>query len=56
MKTIKGRTGQDDTTLKKARGKLVKITEEVIDNGIIRTKVKVSELEGSSIEINHLRA
>ena len=33
MKTIKGRTGQDDTTLKKARGKLVKITEEVIADG-----------------------
>jgi IS5 family transposase len=33
MKAIKGRTGQDDTTLKKARGKLVKITEEVIANG-----------------------
>jgi IS5 family transposase len=33
MKAIKGRTGQDDTTLKKARGKLVKITEEVIADG-----------------------
>jgi len=33
MKAIKGRTGQDDTTLKKARGKLVEITEEVIASG-----------------------
>jgi len=33
MKAIKGRIGQDDTTLKKARGKLVKITEEVIADG-----------------------
>jgi len=33
MKVIKGRTGQDDTTLKKARSKLVKITEEVIADG-----------------------
>jgi IS5 family transposase len=33
MKVIKGRTGQDDATLKKARGKLVKITEEVIADG-----------------------
>jgi len=33
MKALKGRTGQDDTTLKKARGKLVKITEEVIADG-----------------------
>jgi len=33
MKTIKGRTGQDETTLKEARGKLVKITEETIAGG-----------------------
>ena len=33
MKAIKGRTGQDDVTMKKARGKLVKITEEVIAGG-----------------------
>jgi len=33
MKVIKGRTGQDDTSLKKARGKLVKITEGVIASG-----------------------
>jgi len=33
MKVMKGRTGQDDTTLKKARGKLVEITEEVIADG-----------------------
>jgi len=33
MKAMKGRTGQDDATLDKARGKLVKITEEVIADG-----------------------
>jgi IS5 family transposase len=33
MKAIKGRIGRDDTTLKKSRGKLVKITEEVIAGG-----------------------
>ena len=33
MKAMKGRTGQDDTTLKKTRGKLVKMTEEVIADG-----------------------
>ncbi len=33
MKAIKGRAVQDDATLKKARGKLVKITEEVIADG-----------------------
>jgi hypothetical protein len=33
MKVIKGRTGQDDAAVKKARGKLVKITEEVIAGG-----------------------
>jgi IS5 family transposase len=30
MKVMKGRTGKDDTTLKKTRGRLVKITGEVI--------------------------
>jgi len=33
MKVMKGRTGKDETTLEKARGKLVKITEEVIADG-----------------------
>jgi IS5 family transposase len=33
MKVMKGRTGQDDTTLKKARDELVKITEETIAGG-----------------------
>jgi len=33
MKAMKGRTSQDDTTLRKARGKLVKITGEVIAGG-----------------------
>ena len=33
MKVMKGRTGKDDTTLKKARDKLVKITEEAIADG-----------------------
>jgi IS5 family transposase len=33
MKAIKGRTGTDETILKKARDKLVKITEEVIAGG-----------------------
>ena len=33
MKGIKGRTSQDDTTLKKARDTLVKVTEETIAGG-----------------------
>jgi len=33
MKAVKGRTGRDDTTLKNARGKLVKIAEEAIADG-----------------------
>jgi IS5 family transposase len=33
MKVMKGRTGKDDTSLKKARDKLVKITEGVIADG-----------------------
>jgi len=33
MKVMKGRTGKDDATLKKARDKLVKITGEVIADG-----------------------
>ena len=33
MKVMKGRAGNDDTTLKKARDKLVKITGEVIADG-----------------------
>jgi len=33
MKVMKGRTGKDDSALKKARDKLVKITEEVIADG-----------------------
>ena len=33
MKVMKGRTGQDETTLKKAQDKLVKITGEVIADG-----------------------
>jgi len=33
MKAMKGRTGQDDTTLNNARGKMVKITKEVIADG-----------------------
>jgi len=41
MKVMKGRTGKDDTTLKKARYKLVKITGEVIADG----RVVQAELE-----------
>jgi len=33
MKAMKGRTGQDETASKKARGKLVEVTEEVIADG-----------------------
>jgi len=33
MKVIKGRTGKDDTVLKKAREELVKVTEEAIAGG-----------------------
>ena len=41
MKVMKGRTGKDDSTLKKTRDKLVKITEQVIVDG----QVVQAELE-----------
>ncbi len=36
MKVMKGRTGKDNSTLKKTGDKLVKITEEVIADGTVR--------------------
>jgi len=54
MKVMKGRTGQDDTTLKKARGRLVKITEEVIAGGRA-VQAELELLQDKPLLVNRLR-
>jgi IS5 family transposase len=54
MKAVKGRTGQDDTTLKKAQDKLVKIAEEVISGGRA-LQVEVELLQEKPPLANRLR-
>ncbi len=54
MKAMKGRTGQDDTILKKTRGKLVKITEEVIADGRV-VQAELELLQEKPPLVNRLR-
>jgi len=54
MKVMKGSTGEDDTTLKKARDKLVKITGEVIAGGRA-VQVELELLQEKSPLVNRLR-
>jgi len=54
MKVMKGRTGKDDSTLKKARDKLVRITEEVIADGRA-VQAELELLQGKSLLVNRLR-
>jgi len=54
MKVMKGRTGKDDTTLKKARDKLVEITEEVIADGWA-VQAELELLQEKAPLVNRLR-
>ena len=54
MKAMKGRTGQDDSALKKARDKLVKITEEVIADGRA-VQAEAEMLQEKASLVNRLR-
>jgi len=54
MKVMKGRTGKDDSTLKKARDKLVRITEEVIADGRA-VQAELELLQEKSPLVNRLR-
>jgi len=54
MKAMKGRTGQDETALKKARGKLVEITEEVIAGGRA-VQAELDFLQEKPLLVNRLR-
>ena len=53
MKVMKGRTGKDDTVLKKARGKLVEVTEEVITDGRA-VQAELELLQEKSLLVNGL--
>jgi len=53
MKVMKGRTGKDDTTLKKARDRLVKITGEVIADGRA-VQVELELLQEKSLLVKRL--
>ena len=54
MKVMKGRTSKDDTTLKKARDELVKITGEVIAGGR-EVQVELELLQEKLPLVNRLR-
>jgi len=53
MKVMKGRTGKDDSTLKKTRDKLVKITGKVIADGRA-VQAELELLQGKSSLVNGL--
>ena len=53
MKVMKGRTGKDDTTLKKARDTLVKVTEKAIADGRV-VQAELDLLQGKSSLGNRL--
>jgi IS5 family transposase len=53
MKAIKGRTGEDETALKKARDRLVRITEEVIDGGRV-VQAELGSLQEKPPLVNRL--
>ena len=54
MKVMKGRTGKDEATLKEARDKLVKITEEAIVGGRV-VQAELELLQEKSPLVNRLR-
>ena len=54
MKVMKGRTGRDDSALKKARDKLVKIAGEVIADGRV-VQAELELLQEKSPLVNRLR-
>jgi IS5 family transposase len=54
MKVIKGRTGQDDTTLKNAQNELVKVTKEAIAGGHA-VQAELELLQGKPTLVNKLK-